>query len=178
MSMSVTLIPVESDVLVRLLELRERPSESFDNLLRRVLPHRRETGQECGHPDGPLTNTGSHGHDGHGRIRYTVLGRGRAAPDATAAMIDIIATLSQGRPDFFERLAPRVRGRTRNHLARSRIDVYPERPDLAQYVREVAPGWHIGCNISNREKEAILRAACKVAGLRFGCDLVIDLRVG
>jgi hypothetical protein len=173
--MSTTLIPVESDVLVRLLDLRKRPSESFDDILRRVLPHRRETGQECGHPDGSLTNTDGHGHDGHGRVRYTLLGQRRAAPDAATAMIDILATLSQRRPDFLERLVPKVRGRTRNHLARSRTDVYPRRPDLAQYAREVVPGWYVGSNIANREKETILRAACSLAGLTFGRDLVINL---
>jgi hypothetical protein len=175
--MSTVLIPVEVDVLVRLLDLRERPSEGLSDMLRRALPHRRETGEECGHPGGPTTNSGRQRHDAHGRIHYTLLGTELAAPDATAAMIDILATLSQGRPDFFERLAPKIRGRTRNHLARSRIDVYPERPDLAQYVREVIPGWYIGSNIANREKESFLRAACDVAGLTFGRDLVIDLGI-
>jgi hypothetical protein len=175
--MSTILIPVESDVLVRLLDLRKRPSESFDDILRRVLPHRREAGEGHSRPDGRMTNTGAYGHNGHGRIHYTLLGVECAAPDATAAMIDILATLSRGRPDFFERLAPKVRGRTRNHLARSRTDVYPERPDLARYAQEVVPGWYIGSNIANREKESFLRAACKVAGLTFGRDLVIDLGV-
>lgn len=175
MSMSTILIPVEADVLVRLLELREQASESLNNVLRRVLTCSREKRQGHDRPDGSITNEGGHGYDGHGRIHYSVLGQGRAAPDATAAMIDILATLSQGRPDFFERLAPKVRGRTRNHLARSRTDVYPERPDLARYVQEVVPPWYIGCNIANREKERILQAACDVAGLTFGRDVDIDL---
>jgi hypothetical protein len=55
------------------------------------------------------------------------------------------------------------------------LEVYPKRPDLARYVKELAKGWFIGCNISNRDKEKILRAACDVMGLVFGRDLKIDL---
>jgi hypothetical protein len=46
---------------------------------------------------------------------------------------------------------------------------------LVRYVKEVGPGWFIGCNIANREKKKILRAACDVMGLAFGRDLKIDL---
>jgi predicted type IV restriction endonuclease len=90
-------------------------------------------------------------------------------------MLNILADLAQYDDDFFPKLAAKVRGRTRNHVARSRSEVYPGRPDLARYVKQIGPGWFIGCNIANREKEKILRAACEVMGLAFGRDLKIDL---
>ena len=42
------------------------------------------------------------------------------------------------------------------------LDPYPERPDLACHAKEIGLGWFIGCNIANREKKKILRAACEV----------------
>jgi hypothetical protein len=88
-------------------------------------------------------------------------------------MINILRDLAQYDDNFFPKLAAKVRGRTRNHIARSRSD--PGRPDLARYVKEIGSGWFIGCNIANREKEKILRAACEVMGIAFGRDLKIDL---
>ena len=67
-----------------------------------------------------------------------------------------------------------MRGRTRNHIARCNSEVYPGRPDLARYVKEISPGWFIGSNIANREKKKILRAACEVMGLAFGRDFKVD----
>jgi hypothetical protein len=106
---------------------------------------------------------------------YQLDGESHAASDATGAMLNILADLAQYDDDFFPKLAAKVRGRTRNHVARSRSEVYPGRPDLARYVKQIGPGWFIGCNIANREKEKILRAACEVMGLAFGRDLKIDL---
>jgi hypothetical protein len=91
-------------------------------------------------------------------------------------MITILRDLAQYDDEFFPKLAAKVRGRIRNHVARSRSEVYPERPDLARYVKEVGWGWFIGCNIANREKERILNAACDVMGLAFNRDLKIDLQ--
>lgn len=99
------------------------------------------------------------------------------ASDATEAMINILRDLAQYDDDFFPKLAAKVRGRTRNHIARSRSEVYPSRPDLARYVKEVGPGWFIGCNIANREKNKILRAACDVMGLNFDRDMKSVLRM-
>lgn len=97
------------------------------------------------------------------------------ASDATEAMINILRDLARYDDDFFPKLAEKVRGRKRNHVARSRSEVYPGRSDLMRYVKEIGPGWFIGCNIANREKKKILRAACEVMGLNFGRDLKIDL---
>jgi hypothetical protein len=102
------------------------------------------------------------------RYRYWLFGEEHTAPNAIASTIDILQNLAQYGDDFLPKLALKVRGRTRNHLARSPSDVYPERPDLAQPVKEIAPGWFFGGNISNPEKIKIIRAACEVTGLVFG----------
>jgi hypothetical protein len=164
---SIAMISIAPDVLARLLALRLSESESLDDVLRRAL-----LGKPAEAPAAraaiatPTTN-------GTG-VPYYIDGELHLASDATEAMINILSDLAQYDDNFFPKLATKVRGRTRNHIARSRSEVYPVRSDLARHVKEIGPGWFIGCNIANREKEKILRAACEVMGIAFGRDLKID----
>lgn len=171
--MNLALISIAPDVLARLLALRSTDLESVDDVLRRVLAEPKNAGATAS--QAAPNRVAAAANVGSSNVHYLLAGEEHAASNATEAMIAILSSLAQRDRDFFETLAARVRGRTRNHLARSRADVYPERPDLARYVKQIAPGWFIGCNIANREKEKILRAACKVAGLTFGRDLKIDM---
>jgi predicted CopG family antitoxin len=172
--MEVTYIPVEADVLARLLKLRQDRLESYSDLLRRVLPRHRDaavavTAPARGHENGTLPLPDS----GRG-IGYMLLGNWHTARDANTAMIEILVRLGGMCPDLLDRLAPMVRGRTRNHIARSPEMVYPDRPDLLEHVRPLVPGWYIGCNIADREKVQFLKFACKLAGLTYGRDLKVS----
>jgi negative regulator of replication initiation len=163
-AMNLAMISVSPDVLARLLALRTSDLDSYDDILRRVL------GDNCRSEHAkPAVCTNA------AAVRYRLRGHEYGASDATEALLDILVSLSRGDPRFFEALAVKVSGRTRNHLARAPSEVYPARPDLVKYVKPLAPGWFIGCNIANREKEKILRTACPLAGLVFGRDLVITL---
>lgn len=93
---------------------------------------------------------------------------------AAAALVDILRTLVERDPSRVPQLAEAVRGRTRQHIARTPAEVYPERPDLAR-CEEIGAGWFVGLHISNRDKRRILMAACDAWGLRWGEDLAIDL---
>ncbi len=168
--MSFAMIPIAPDVLARLLALRVSDNECLDEVLRRLVT----SGPTSPSPPPPQVATATPGAASFG-IRYELDGERHVASDATEAMVSILADLAQYDDDFFPKLAAKVRGRTRNHIARSRSEVYPGRPDLARYVQEIGPGWFIGSNIANREKKKILRAACEVMGLAFGRDLKIDL---
>jgi hypothetical protein len=108
-------------------------------------------------------------------VYYQLDGEKYFASDATEAMLNILNIFAQYDDNFFPKLATKVKGRTRNHIARSRSEVYPGRSDLERYVKEIGSGWFIGCNIANREKEKILRAACEVMGIAFGRYLKIHL---
>jgi hypothetical protein len=169
--MNIAMISIAPDVLSRLLALRLSDTESLDDVLRRALPPTRKPVEL------PATSTKVPTRTTNGvGVAYNIDGEPRLASDATEAMIDILSDLAQYDDNFFPRLAAKVRGRTRNHIARSRSDVYPGRSDLARYVKEIGgSGWFIGCNIANREKEKILRAACEVMGIAFGRDLKIEL---
>ena len=101
------------------------------------------------------------------RLLAVMSGSNRAT-SAIDALRDDLITIAAPAPDsFFTSLAPKIRGNTRNHIARTKHDVYPDRPDLAlQHTVPVADGWFLGTNIANREKRRILYAACALAGLR------------
>lgn len=168
--MNIAMIPVAPDVLARLFALRMSEAESLDDVLRRTLPplrKRTEMPLTCVVPVTRRPNeTG---------IRYWIMGELHLASDATKAMIEILNNFAQYDDCFFSKLAAKVQGRTRNHIARSRSEVYPTRPDLIRYVKKMNYGWFIGCNTANREKEKVLRAACEVMGMSFGVDLKIEL---
>ena len=108
-------------------------------------------------------------------ISYKVFGQTRNADNAIEALIDILKTLADKNPQFLEKVAPTVRGRTRNHIAKSRDNVYPRKPELAEYTTELVPGWWLGTNIANRNKMRIIAKACEVEGLTLGRDIVISL---
>jgi hypothetical protein len=166
--MTTAMISIRSNLLADLLKLRSTDDESLDEVLSRLLSAdaRATPAVKIASPTRDVAPVG---------VCYQLLGETHVASDASEAMINILRELAQYGDDFFPKLAPRVRGRTRNHIARSRLEVYPGRPDLVRHVKEVAPGWFIGCNIANREKDNILQAACDVMGLTFGSDLKIDL---
>ena len=110
-----------------------------------------------------------------GYFYFRAFGVAGAARTAEAAMIEILRRIIDSNPNVMPKLAQAVRGRTRNHIATAPERVYPHRPDLTGCVVELVPGWYIGTNISNPEKLRILNAACEVAGLLLGVDIVIDL---
>ncbi len=169
--MSAAMIPVASDVLARLFTLRRSEGESLDEVLRRVLPAAKLPVKSTERAIAiPTANGGS--------VSYKLDGKTHVASNAAEAMINILSDLAQYDDNFYPKLAEKVRGRTRNHIARSPLEVYPGRPDLVRYVKEVGPGWFIGCNIANREKKKILCAACEVMGLDFDRDLSINLTHG
>lgn len=108
-------------------------------------------------------------------VSYSVLGQHRTASKAVDALVDILRTLAGRNPGFLSALAPIVRGTRRNHLARSREAVYPEKPELQEYAVEFVPGWWLGTNIANREKMRIITKACELEHLTLGRDIIINL---
>lgn len=110
-----------------------------------------------------------------GEIAYQLLGRTYSARNATAALVKILTEMEKRDSAFYEKLSRKVQGTRRNHIARRKEEVYPERPDLAEKAIEISPGWWMGVNIANREKKRILLKACEVLDIEFGKDLMIVL---
>jgi hypothetical protein len=108
-------------------------------------------------------------------VTYSIFGERRSASTAIDALIDILRTLAGRNSNFLQKLSPAVRGRSRNHIARSRSEVYPNKPELEEYTAELTPGWWLGTNIANRDKMRIVEKACETEGLSLGRDISISL---
>ncbi|WP_156318186.1 hypothetical protein [Blastomonas sp. AAP25] len=109
------------------------------------------------------------------KLAASFRGEAIAGRDATAMFLQLLRQLVSAFPDRIEQIATAAKGRTRNHIARTAADVYPDRPDLTHAVVELIPGWFVGTNIANREKHRIVKAACEACGIAFGRDLIFDL---
>ncbi|MCC5989848.1 MAG: hypothetical protein JJT95_19450 [Pararhodobacter sp.] len=111
-----------------------------------------------------------------GPIQYRFFGESFSARNAKDAFVDILRRIAERHPDRISAIAEAAQGRTRNHIARSVEQIYPERQDLASSnTAEIFDGWLVGLNIANREKVRIVRAACDATGLRLGIDVHFEL---
>lgn len=117
----------------------------------------------------------------HGRqrtrfeVEYSFLGSRYQAPSMIALLIDVLRKLADQDSSFLQRFSQQS-GRERRYVASNLADLYPGRPDLARFAREVLPGWWLGTNFSAKDIESILEKAGKSAGLSFGVDLVMSGR--
>ena len=173
-------ILVSTDVLGRILGQRKSPDEPIDAILRRCISARQIGATAPSEPRGTSSGKGENDRPAafHSKLVDVISGRDRSIFAIDALVSDLRRLAGPEFASFYPRLARRVAGRTRMHIATSPKGVYPLRPDLAEHHSvPIAPGWFLGTNIANREKLKILRAACRLRGLHcnvaFGsnCDL-------
>lgn len=62
------------------------------------------------------------------------------------------------------------------HLARSLEELFPTRPHLRKHHVRLPGGWFLNTNTNTPKKKQEARAAAKVAGLKFGIDVIVDFR--
>ncbi|MCX7963565.1 MAG: hypothetical protein N2644_03645 [Candidatus Sumerlaea chitinivorans] len=101
---------------------------------------------------------------------FVFRGQTNSARSAADLMRQVFALLAQEDPEFLERFAARQelslgsRKRKRRYLARNKYDLYPGHPDRAERASvEVVPGWWLGTNLNNVEKQKIINEALSVA---------------
>lgn len=88
----------------------------------------------------------------------------------------IFERLLQEDAGFYEKLEPDLKGRTRQYLARDKHALYPDNPKLVEtQSTPLSNGWWLGTNSSNALKRDQIQIACKVAGIKFGKDLIVKL---
>lgn len=109
-----------------------------------------------------------------GFVLYGDFYRARNAKDV---LIQVMEELSKRDNMFLERFdALPKHGRKRRYIARTKGELYPGRPDLAnEHSLHLASGWWLGTNYSKRSIERIIRMACEVAGIDFGKQLQLQL---
>ena len=103
-------------------------------------------------------------------VRVLFRGQQFDMPSYSAAAIWVVEDLAAADGAFLGRLNT-VRHGKRRYVALDRNDLYDNRPDLS--ARQMRNGWWIGTNYKRVDFERMLRAACEIAGLRFGVDLVV-----
>lgn len=111
------------------------------------------------------------------RGAFIFMGKEYNYNNAKEAMVSILTMLANNDASFLQRCSqhPDFQGRKRSYVARTPKELYPDRPELRS-IREALPGgWFVGTNLNNAVKMKIIKAACEVAGIEFGKDLVIDL---
>ena len=107
-------------------------------------------------------------------VTYTLHGQALTAPNASVALVEIVRAIVVGNEEKLAELARAVSGTKINYSGRSPQEINPAKPHLARAV-EIAPGWSVGLNTSNKTKMGIIRAACEVFCLRIPDDLEVHL---
>ena len=119
-------------------------------------------GSECS-PTKPSSQT-------HSKYQFEILGDNFVADSLVGVLVIVIRTIQEIDPEFLSRLSQRS-GRVRPIVARNPRDLYPGRPDLSHYSREITDGWFVGSNYSKRDVDRILQLVCTSGGLVYGEDL-------
>jgi hypothetical protein len=96
------------------------------------------------------------------------------AANAGLALVEILRHVVAADVGRIPELARAVSGTKVNHIAQSPAEINPAKPELARAV-EIAPGWSVGLNISNKTKMGIIRTACELYGLQMPEELDISL---
>lgn len=111
-------------------------------------------------------------------IGFQLQGRVYRARNAREVMMKLFEELAKRDVTFLERFAARPKhGRKRRFIARTKAELYPDRPDLGEsHSHQLSKGWWIGTNYSRENIEKIVRMACEVAGLNYGTDVTIKLK--
>jgi len=111
------------------------------------------------------------------RVGFRLNGIDFPARTAQEILIKLFEELATRDKTFLERFAARPRhGRFRRYVAREKLDLYPNRPDLCdEFSHQLKSGWWLGTNYSRKGITKIIKIAAEVAGLAFGRDLLVNV---
>lgn len=110
------------------------------------------------------------------KIGFNLRGKFYPAHSAREVMTNLFKLLANQDSTFLERFASRKHGRTRRYIARSKMDLYSDRPDLSEEASvEIVSGWWLGTNYNRINIDKIIRLAAEVAGVNIGTELTYSL---
>lgn len=116
-------------------------------------------------------------YDAPGAVGFVLQGDAFTARNAFDVLVNLLRQLDARDPTFLDRLAALPKhGRTRRYVARTREELFPDRPDLVnEHARPLRSGWWVGSNLSRQSVERVIQVACEVADLKYGSDLRVNL---
>ena len=110
------------------------------------------------------------------QMGFTLNGEFHPHRSASDTLVGVLTLFIERDATFADRFAARPHGRSRRWIARDKRDLYPGRPDLQDlHSRQLPNGWWAGVNNSRQTSAQIIQEACKVADVRFGQDLVLQI---
>ena len=182
-------IPMTEVAEAMRLILNTHPSLDFEDLCRRVLDFydlrrltsnvRRSLAKIASDEGMGLSISDSLTHESSPRradiqteskYKFELLGEHFEANSLADILIIVLHTFNELDKDYLSRLSQKG-GRVRPIIARTPEELYPGRPDLSGYSRELVDGWFVGTNYSKKDVARILRLSCEAAELVFGEDL-------
>ncbi|RJP19508.1 MAG: hypothetical protein C4527_26745 [Candidatus Omnitrophota bacterium] len=89
--------------------------------------------------------------------------------------ISLLKLMAKDDAFFLQKFTNQSHGRRNGrYLDKDKYKLYPnDRQRCERCSVEIVPGWWFGTNISNPTKTKIIELACRVAGLKFGKDVII-----
>jgi hypothetical protein len=108
-----------------------------------------------------------------GQTRVRVFGREQSVLNLRDAYLVILAGLVRHKASLFQLLA--IQGTARRRwIAPSPYALFVSAPHLASvHAHQIAPNWFVDTNVSRAQIIARLTVAARLAGYRFGEDVVI-----
>ena len=166
------LVPLSCDTVAVLLSVRGNDENDLaaviDRLARSQLPPVPDDREpEPKHEPEPISKRPQ------GKYRYHLLGEERAVDTLREALVDVLRGLAASDKGFLQRYSE-GQGRTRRFLARNPEAIYPGRKGLTNYKAQVCGGGWVGTNYSRADVRRLLRAACRVAALKWDVDLIVE----
>ena len=104
---------------------------------------------------------------------WTYRGERRVEKNPTEVFVAVVGHLyeTRGGVSFYKKLQEEIRGPKRLQIARTPEDTGV----IGSGARRLPGGWYINTNLNTATKLRYLERACKVAGVAFGSDLVIEI---
>ncbi len=94
------------------------------------------------------------------------------------AMVTVLQELQKRKSDLYELIYESDwnwgKTRTRRRIAPSPEELYPAHPHLRRYYKAINNNWVVSTNHSRETIEKIIERVTKMAGLKFGRDIIIN----
>ncbi len=108
---------------------------------------------------------------------FTFRGRRETFDSGAELLGRVFSAFASMDPEFCQKYAKRYSGRIRQYVAKSKRELYPGNPDLQSFALPLPGGWWVATHSSNAAKLKRIEQGCKVVGLEFGRDVVVEIPV-
>ena len=109
-----------------------------------------------------------------GAFSFELLGEREVGQSLKGGYLGCLLKLADLDSEFLDRLA-RETTPARRIVARQKRDLYLRNPRLADdFAERLCDGWWVDTNLSRQQCVTRLEKACRIAGIEFGTDLILD----